>query len=392
MVTWPVDETSRDTGLPLQGVKVLDLSRVLAGPFATQVLGDLGADVIKVEQREVGDPVRHLGPPFIAGTATYYLTTNRNRRSVVADFDHEADRVFIAQLASSADIVVENFLPHQREDFGLNALKAQHPELIWVSITPALTGGPLAALPAFDLLAQARSGMMDVTGELGGQPLRVGTPISDLVTGLYAAIGALAALHRRTISSEGAVIEAPLLESMITGLVNQAQAYLVTGEPPMRMGNDHPSIAPYGPVPCADGPLMLAVGTERQYQSLVAILGDDVLANDPRFATFADRAEHREELAARLKACFTKRTRAEWIDLLGEISVPAAPINTVAEALTQPQVEASGLLLHGHYNGEAVSLVGSPLRVDGKSLPLRRNPPTLGQEDGEIRQAMGQMP
>jgi len=373
-------------------VKVLDLSRVLAGPFATQVLGDLGADVIKVEQREVGDPVRHLGPPFIAGTATYYLTTNRNRRSVVADFDHEADRAFIAQLASCADIVVENFLPHQREDFGLNALKAEHPELIWVSITPAATGGPLAALPAFDLLAQARSGIMDVTGELGGQPLRVGTPISDLVTGLYAAIGALAALHRRTASSEGAVIEAPLLESMITGLVNQAQAYLVTGEPPMRMGNDHPSIAPYGPVPCADGPLMLAVGTERQYQSLVAILGDDVLANDPRFATFADRAEHREELAARLKACFTKRTRAEWIDLLGEISVPAAPINTVAEALTQPQVEASGLLLHGHYNGEAVSLVGSPLRIDGKPLPLRRNPPTLGQEDGEIRQAMGQMP
>ncbi len=391
MVTWPVDAASQGTGLPLESVKVLDLSRVLAGPFATQVLGDLGADVIKVEQPEVGDPVRQLGPPYFEGTATYYLTTNRNRRSVLADFEREEDRAFIFDLAKQADIVVENFLPHQREAFGLLALKEQFPHLIWVSITPAASGGPLSALPAFDLLAQARSGIMDVTGEQGGQPLRVGTPISDVITGLYGAIGALAALHRRNVSQVGSAIEAPLLESMVTGLVNQAQAYLVTGSEPQRMGNDHPSIAPYGPVLCADGPLMLAVGTERQYQSLVGILDDAVLASDPRFSTFTARANHREELAERLAGCFVRRTRAEWISLLGEASVPAAPINTVAQALTQDQIVASTLLLHGHYNDKAVTLVGSPLRVNGETLPLRRNPPTLGADDAEIRQAMGHL-
>jgi formyl-CoA transferase/CoA:oxalate CoA-transferase len=371
-------------------VRVLDLSRVLAGPFATQVLGDLGADVIKVEQRGVGDPVRHLGPPFLGDTATYYLTTNRNRRSVVADLERDDDRAFIFSLAASADLLVENFLPHQRTVFGLDDLRRQVPELIWVSVTPAATGGPLAALPAFDLLAQARSGIMDVTGERGGQPLRVGVPISDLITGLYAAIGALAALHRRGRSGEGATVEAPLLESMVTGLINQAQALLVTGEPAKRMGNDHPSIAPYGPIPCADGPLMVAVGTERQYQSLVSVLGDDVLATDPRFATFATRAEHRPELAERLERCFTTRTRAEWMEILDAVAVPAAPINTVGEALSQEQLLASGLLVKSTYDGQPITLVGSPLRIDGSVLPLRREPPTLGQHDEEVRTAMGQ--
>ena len=388
-MTWPIDDASVGTGLPLESVKVLDLSRVLAGPFATQVLGDLGADVIKVEQPGVGDPVRQLGPPYFGGTATYYLTTNRNRRSVVADFADEADRAFIMELAQSADIIVENFLPHQAKSFGIDDLKAQLPDCIWVSITPAATGGPLASLPAFDLLAQARSGMMDVTGERGGQPLRVGTPISDVVTGLYAAIGALAGLHRRTVTGQGAAVEAPLLESMVTGLINQAQAYLVTGNAAQRMGNDHPSIAPYGPVLCADGLLMLAVGTERQYQSLMMAIDDDVLGQDPRFATFATRANHREELAERLGACFLRQTRAEWLQILGELNVPAAPINTVGEALSQDQIVASQLVIPATYDGEAVRLIGSPLRLDGTSLPLRRNPPTLGADDAAIRQQLG---
>ncbi len=385
---WPLDRLAAPTGLPLEGVKVLDLSRVLAGPFATQLLGDLGADVIKVEQRGSGDPIRQLGPPFVGETASYYLATNRNRRSVVANLDQAEDFGIVAELAASADIIVENFLPHQAKELGIDGLRASLPEAVWISVRPASSKGPLGGLPAFDLLAQARSGIMGVTGEDGGEPLRVGTPISDVLTGLYAATAALAGLHRRTLEGRGTQVEVPLLESMVTGLVNQAQGFLVTGVNPVAMGNHHPSITPYGPVDCADGLLMLAVGTESQYRSLVRLLDDPRLTNNPRFVDFATRSKHREELLMILAEHFTMKSRVEWIDLLGMAKIPAAPINSVEQALTDPQILAAELLLDAHYDGAPVRLVGSPLLVDGLNLPLRRDPPILGADDLDIRSEM----
>ena len=384
---WPADRASEEH-LPLAGIKVLDCSRVLAGPFASQILGDLGADVIKVEQRDAGDPVRQLGPPFVGDSAAYFLATNRNRRSMVADFTSDADRSVIAELAGEADVLIENFLPHQAAAFGFDELRAGLPDLVWISVRPARTGGPLASQPAFDLLAQARSGIMAVTGNVGGSPTKVGAPIADVLAGLYAAVAALAGLQAKQKGGAGLHAEVPLLESAITGLVNQAQNVLVTGSEPQRLGNDHPSIAPYGPVACSDGPLLLAVGTERQYRALLEVLDDATLRNDPRFSTNGDRVDHRDVLAQVLDGIFTSATREEWMELLGRAGIPSAPINTVGEALADPQVRDHGLILDATYDGHPVRIVGSPITINGAVLPLRRMPPSLGADDAAIRRGI----
>ena len=384
---WPADHASNEH-LPLAGIKVLDCSRVLAGPFASQILGDLGADVIKVEQRETGDPVRQLGPPFVGDSAAYFLATNRNRRSMVADFTSDADRSVIAELAAEADVLIENFLPHQAAAFGFDELRDALPGLVWISVRPARTGGPLASQPAFDLLAQARSGIMAVTGSVGGPPTKVGAPIADVLAGLYAAVAALAGLQATGRRGDRFHAEVPLLESAITGLVNQTQNVLVTGHEPQRLGNDHPSIAPYGPVACSDGPLLLAVGTERQYRALLGVLDDAILRSDPRFATNGDRVEHRDALAQVLDCIFGSATRAQWMELLGRAGIPSAPINTVAEALSDPQVRDHGLLVDATYDGQPVRIVGSPITINGAVLPLRRMPPALGADDAAIRRGI----
>lgn len=377
---WPADEAV-DPTLPLAGVRVLDLSRVLAGPFAAQVLGDLGADVVKVEQPEVGDPVRQLGPPFVRDSAAYFLATNRNRRSITADFADPVDRARVTALAREAHVVLENFLPHQAEAFGLDDLRTELEAVVWVSIRPARSGGPLAAQPAFDLLAQAASGIMAVTGALDGEPTKVGAPIADVVAGLYAAVAALAGLTAKGRTGVGLDAEVPLLESAMSLLVNQTQNVLVTGVEPRRLGNDHPSIAPYGPVTCADGLLLLAVGTERQYRALLALLHDPALADDLRFADNGARVANRAALRAVLDGHFGQATTATWLDRLTAAQIPASPINTVTAALDQPQVTTTDLLLDATYDGEPVRLVGSPITVDGRVLPLRRQPPRLGAHD-----------
>ncbi|HTX63949.1 MAG TPA: CoA transferase, partial [Acidimicrobiales bacterium] len=332
---WPEDPDSQGTGLPLEGVRVLDLSRILAGPLCVLVVADLGADVLKVES-PAGDGVRAFAPPSFGGDATYYLAVNRNRRSVVLDLATPAGRAAVADLAAAADAVVENFLPHQLVSLGLDTLRDELSTVVWVSVRGAAEVGPQGDLPSFDLLAQARSGLMSVTGTDDGPPLKVGAPVADVVTGLYAAIALLAGLYARRTSGRAHRFEVPLLEATITALVNQVQGFLVTGSEPRRLGNDHPNIAPYGPIATSDGLLVVAVATQSQFVALCGALGDAELATDERFATNEQRVVHREAMDARLTAHLATDTTSAWAARLASAGVPCGPVHSVASALGDP--------------------------------------------------------
>ena len=382
-MAWPLDPSNVGTGLPLEGVRVLDLSRVLAGPLCAMVVGDLGADVIKVEGPG-GDPVRSLAPPRWGDDATYYLAVNRHRRNVVADLRDPDDFAAVLALVGEADAVVENFLPSQVRALGVERLRASNPSCVWVSVTPATSGGPLADQPSFDLLAQARSGLMGVTGDAEGEPTKVGAPLADVVTGLYAAVGLLTGLVARARQRPGRHFEAPLLESTMSALINQAQGYLSTGVTPRRSGNDHPSIAPYGPVTTADGYLLLAVGTDVQYARLVAALGDETLAGRREWAGNDARVAGLAALRVELDRVFATRSSGEWLDVLANAGVPHGPIHDVAGAFAQPQV------VEGDFLGEMDTPHGptramrTPLLVDGVRPPIRRGPRRLGEDTDEV--------
>jgi crotonobetainyl-CoA:carnitine CoA-transferase CaiB-like acyl-CoA transferase len=352
------------------------------------IAADLGADVIKVEPPG-GDPVRAMGPPDLDGVATYFLAINRNRRSIEIDLTTAAGRELVGRLASEADAVVENFLPAQSAALGIDELRATLDDVVWVTVAPASSGGPLAAKPAFDLLAQAQSGLMGVTGTPETGPLKAGAPIADVVTGLYAAIGLLAGLYqRRTDPARPARrIEAPLLESMLSALVNQASGYLGTGAVPRLLGNDHPSIAPYAPYATADLDLLLAVGTERQWRALVEVLASPSLrVDDERFATNALRVEHRGALRAVLEEILTTRPSAAWLHDLDAKGVPCAPVNDVPAAFAQPQIADGDLVVDVELSsGTVTGHVASPLRLDGQRPPVRRRPPVLDEHGDEIR-------
>jgi crotonobetainyl-CoA:carnitine CoA-transferase CaiB-like acyl-CoA transferase len=379
---WPFHASNVGTGLPLEGVRVLDLSRVLAGPLCAMVAGDLGADVVKVEPPG-GDPVRRYAPPSYGDDATYFLAVNRHRRNVVADLREPGDRAKVRRLIGCADGVVENFLPSQSAALGVDQLRDDHPDVVWVSVTAAASGGPLADLPSFDLLAQARSGIMGVTGEPRGDAMKVGAPVADVVTGLYGAIALLAGLFARAAGRPGRRFEAPLLESAISALVNQAQGYLATGRASERLGNDHPSIAPYGPVHASDGVILLAVATEAQYRRLAELLGDDELLSR-RYSTNDDRVLRRAELRGRLEQRFGTETREFWLARLAASGVPAAPVLDVPGALAQDQIADGDLIAECDSPGGLLRVVSSPLRVDGTRLPVRRGPRSLGADQGEL--------
>ena len=382
-MVWDLDASNVGTGLPLEGVRVLDFSRVLAGPLCAMIVGDLGADVIKVEGPE-GDPVRALAPPRLGEDATYYLAVNRHRRNVVANLKDPSDFAHVAALVREADAVVENFLPHQKASLGIERLRAENPDCVWVSVTPASSGGPVSSQPSFDLLAQARSGLMDVTGDVGGAPTKVGAPVADVVTGLYAAVGLLSGLFARLAGRDARAFEAPLLESTMTALVNQAQGYLSTGEEPVRLGNDHPSIAPYGPVTTADGFLLLAVGTDAQYAHLVSALGDEALAAHTEWVSNDARVAQLGDLRAELNRVFSTRPTAAWLDAMVVAEVPHGPIYSVAEAFAQPQI-ANGDFVGPMSTpaGETVSM-RTPLVIDGVRPKIRRGPRRLGEDTNEF--------
>ena len=375
--------------LPLEGVRVLDLSRVLAGPYATMVLADLGADVIKVEHPDRGDDTRHWGPPFAGGESAYFLSVNRNKRSIGVDLKRVEGLEKITGLATDADVVIENLRRGALEKLGLGyeALKDLNPDLIYCSIT-GFGPGKEEERPGYDFLVQARAGIMGITGfpEPQGEPTKVGVAIADIVCGLYAATAILAALRGRDATGEGARIEVPLFESTLGWLANRGQEYLVSGEDRGRMGNGHPTIVPYQTFDASDKQIAVAVGNDAQFGRLCEAIGREDLAADERFATNPDRVASRDELVEILQRELSERTADEWVERVRAAGVPCGPVNTLAEALADEHLSSTDMLQEiEHPLAGVLRMVASPMLFDGERPPVRLPPPTLGQHTEEVR-------
>ncbi|MEO7505252.1 MAG: CoA transferase [Sphingomicrobium sp.] len=382
---------------PLAGVRVLDLSRVLAGPWCTQLLADLGAEVIKVEQPGQGDDTRHWGPPWLEhdGTkvAAYFLAANRGKRSVAIDFATPEGAALVRRMAADADVVVENFKVGGLAKFGLDAatLRADHARLIYLSITGFGQDGPYAARAGYDYIIQGMGGLMSLTGlpdgEPGGGPMRVGVAVADLFTGMYSANAILAALYRREATGEGATIDMALFDTQLAMLANQASNALISGKDPGRQGAGHPNIVPYQPFAAADQPVIIAVGNDRQFAKLAAILGHNEWATDADFATNAARVAARDRLVPQIAAIIAGKTAAEWRDQLEAAGIPAGPINSISQALADPQAIHRGVRINagGGALGE-VPMVGSPIRIDGERADAALPPPALGEHGDLLRE------
>lgn len=378
----------------LHGVKVLDLSRVLAGPWATQMLGDLGADVVKVERPGVGDDTRAWGPPWLEGDesrmSAYFTCANRNKRSVAIDLSSSDGQALVRRLAMRADVLVENFKVGGLAPYGLDhaSLRRGHPGLIYCSITGFGQSGPYAQRPGYDFLVQGMGGLMSVTGqaqgEPGGGPMKVGVALVDVMTGLYASNAILAALQHRHRTGEGQHIDVALLDVQVAALANQAANHLVSGKVPQRMGNAHPNIVPYQDFPTADGHMILTVGNEGQFQRLCAVAGHPQWASDPRFQTNAARVRHREELVALLRAETVKRRTGQWIEALEAAGVPCGPINDIAQVFSDPQVVARGMRVQMQGPDGEVGVVANPLRLSASPVSYERAPPGLGAHTSDV--------
>lgn len=376
--------------LPLEGVKVLDLSRVLAGPYATMVLADLGADVLKVEHPERGDDTRHWGPPFAGDgpgrESAYFLAVNRNKRSVGVDLKTPEGLERVKKLAENADVIIENWRRGALEKIGLGyeALKRSNPALVYCSIT-GFGPGPDEDRPGYDFLVQARGGVMGITGHPGEEPTKVGVAVSDIFCGVYASNAILAALHRRSVTGEGARIEVPLFESTLSWLANRAQEYLISGHDTGLIGNAHPSIVPYQTFEASDKPLVVAVGNNTQFAALCRTIGRPELAEDERYATNPDRVANREELVEVLQGEFHKKTADEWSEEIRSAGVPCGPVNTLADVFEDEHVLGSGMLREvEHPTAGPLKMIGPPVLFDGERLPIRRPPPVLGQHTDEV--------
>jgi crotonobetainyl-CoA:carnitine CoA-transferase CaiB-like acyl-CoA transferase len=368
---------------PLAGMVVADFSRILAGPYATMLLADLGATVIKVEGPRTGDDTRTWVPPTTAdGTATYYLSINRNKRSIVLDLADPADLDVAQRLAARADVMIENFKPGGLRRFGLDheTVAAGNPRVVYCSISGFGTAGG-AALPGYDLLVQATSGLMSLTGDADGPPFRAGVAVFDVITGLHAAVAILAALQHRERTGEGQRVETNLLSAALSGLVNQTSAVLTGGVVPGRLGNAHLSLFPYEPMPTGDGELIIIAANDHQFRRLATAIGAPELLDDPRFGSMGERTAHRDELRPLLLARLAARSAQEWFDILAPAGVPCGPINTVAEGLAlaerlglDPVVEPGG-----------VPSVRNPVTYERTPPSYRRPPPALGADGDEVR-------
>jgi crotonobetainyl-CoA:carnitine CoA-transferase CaiB-like acyl-CoA transferase len=390
----------------LSHVTVLDLSRILAGPWAGQVLADLGADVIKIERPQGGDDTRAWGPPFLRDAAghdtahadaAYYLCANRNKRSVTVDFTTAEGRTIVERLARDADVVLENFKVGGLAAYGLDyeSLKRLNPRLIYCSITGFGQTGPYAARPGYDFLVQAMGGLMSITGRAAGEPgagpQKAGVAVADILTGLYAAIGILAALTHRERTGVGQHIDLALLDVQVACLANQAMNYLVGGNVPQRLGNAHPNIVPYQDFPTSDGFIIIAVGNDTQFARLCEAMELGELAADPKFAANKDRVENRTALIARLAAMTATRTTAHWVTALESAGVPCGPINALDAVFADPQVQARGLRVElPHPLSGTVPLVANPLRLSQTPVTYRTAPPTLGADTrGVLTERLG---
>ena len=390
----------------LSHITVLDLSRVLAGPWAGQVLADLGAEVIKIERPKSGDDTRAWGPPFMrdaegrenpTADAAYFLCANRNKKSVTVDFTTPEGRSIVERLARSADVVLENFKVGGLKAYGLDyeALKAINPRLIYCSITGFGQTGPYAARPGYDLLVQAMGGLMSITGraagETGAGPQKAGVAVTDILTGLYAAIGILAALTHRERTGVGQYIDLSLLDVQVACLANQAMNYLVSGNVPKRLGNAHPNIVPYQDFPTSDGYMIIAAGNDAQFARLCAEMDIGELALDAQFATNKNRVANRAALIERLCEVTITRPTAQWVAALENAGVPCGPINSIDAVFADPQIKARAMqVLMPHPVSGTVSLVGNPLRLSQTPVTYRTAPPILGAQTSEVlRERLG---
>jgi formyl-CoA transferase len=380
---------------PLAGIRVLDLSRVLAGPWCTQLLADLGAEVIKIERPGAGDDTRHWGPPWHVRdgekVAAYFLSANRGKRSAAVDFATEEGAALVRRLAGYADVVVENFKVGGLDKFGLDAasLREVNPRLVIASITGFGQDGPYANRAGYDYIIQGMGGLMSITGkpdeEPGGEPMRVGVAVVDLFTGMYAAVAILSALYRREKTGEGAYIDMALFDTQLAMLANQASNALISGEDPPRQGNTHPNIVPYQTFETADQRIIIAVGNDRQFARLAEMCGYPEWSNDPRFATNADRVENREAVVASVAECIRCRPASEWLEKLEKAGIPAGPINSVNQALNDVQAQHRAMvrLVAG------IPLVGSPVRIDGSRADSTLPPPRLGEHTADVLHELG---
>ncbi|MCS6779059.1 MAG: CoA transferase [Geminicoccaceae bacterium] len=374
----------------LDGIRVIDLTRVLSGPFCTMLLADLGADVIKIEGPE-GDPTRAIGAGR-HGLSWYFAAFNRNKRSVVLDLKREADKAILARLIEKADVLVENFRPGVLDAMGFSAarLEALNPRLVSCSINGFGSLGPYRDRPAFDFVAQAMSGFMATNGEEGGPPLRTAAPLTDLAAGLYAALGIVAALRAREATGRGQRVEATMLGSILSLLGYLAPEFFATGKAPPRTGNDHPILAPYGLFRTADREIAIAPANEAIVEKLFAALGLRPLLTDPRFASNAERVKRRAELRAAIEAVLVQEPAESWIARLNAAGVPCGPVNGLAQAFADPQVEALGMVLDVPHPGHGVvRMTGFPLRLDGTPCRVRRPAPALGADSEEVLAELG---
>ncbi|HZX01733.1 CoA transferase [Kribbella sp.] len=367
---------------PLSGLLVADFSRILAGPYATMLLADLGADVVKVEA-PAGDDTRSWQPPVRDGISTYYLAVNRNKRSIALDLKDATDLAAARELARRADVLVENFKPGGLARFGLDyeTVAEGNPKLVYASISGFGSGPRGAELPGYDLIVQAISGLMSLTGDPGGEPFRAGISVFDVMAGLHATIGVLSALHLRAESGRGQHVEVNLLSSALSGLVNQSSAYVAGGVVPERMGNSHPSLFPYEPLPCADGELIITAGNNGQFRKLVEVLGVPELADDPRFDRNEQRTANREELRPLLVERLRMRSRTEWFRDIIAAGVPCGPINTVAGGVAF----AEDIGLDPVVTVGAVPGVRHPITFSDSAASYRLPPPSLDEHGGELR-------
>jgi glutaryl-CoA transferase len=383
---------------PLEGIRVLDLTRVLAGPWAAQNLADLGAEVIKVERPKKGDDSRAFGPPWLkdaqgrdTAESAYFACANRGKKSLTLDLAHPRGQALARELAAKSDVLLENFKFGDLERYGLGyaQLREANPGLIYCSLTGFGHTGPWRERPGYDFMIQGMGGLMSVTGERddrpGGGPQKAGIPIADLITGMYASIAVCAALAHRAKTGVGQHLDMALFDSLVAVLANQAGNYLATGEPPGRLGNDHPNIAPYQVFRTADGSLILACGNDNLFGKFCELAGRPELAKDPRFATNGKRVANRVELTRILSELFVRRSTQEWIGALEAAGVPCGPINDLAQVFSEPQALARGLRLElPHPSAGMVSLVRSPMRFSGTPVEHGVPPPTLGQHTDEV--------
>jgi crotonobetainyl-CoA:carnitine CoA-transferase CaiB-like acyl-CoA transferase len=384
------------TAQALAGIRVLDLTRILAGPTCTQLLGDLGADIVKIERPGAGDDTRKWGPPYVTGhdgeptaESAYYLCANRNKRSVAIDIARPEGQALVRRLLAGCDVLVENFKVGDlaRYNLGYEQLASEFPRLVYCSITGFGQTGPYAPRAGYDYLAQGLGGIMSITGAPDGEPMKVGVGIADVMCGMYATVAVLAALRHRDLTGQGQRIDLALLDTQVAWLINEGMNYLLSGRVPRRLGNEHPNIVPYKVFESSDGYVILAVGNDGQFQKWCRFAGADELAGDPRFATNSLRIRHRQELYALMPAYTRRRSTREWVEGLAALGVPCSPVNTIDQVFEDPQVRARGMRIevpHAPAATGAVPLIANPIRMDATPPVYRRSPPTLGEHTDEV--------